>query len=197
MTKKHFRLLVTVVACCLAAAIPARAQNTITPEKRALIDDLLKVLQAEKNIKASISMVHSAMSKSLSELISNAIPDDPADKGEASEKAKKQVAELTVKARDRFHDRLMKEISVPDLIENVMVPLYDKFYTESELKDLIAFYKTPTGQKTVVVQPQLTGEVMGRTMDYLMPKVQTIMKEMSEEVQSELKKTQDRNNPKQ
>src|SRR5262249_15758684 len=197
MMNSHLRLIPTWVVCGLGMAGQARAQNTITLEKRAIINDLLKVTRAEQNIQASIAAVHSVMGKSLTEVISKTIPDDLGDKGDLSEEAKKRAAELTSKTMDRFHDRLMKEISVSDLIEKVMVPLYDKFYTESELKDLIAFYETPTGQKAVVVQPQLTGEAMQKTMNYLMPKIQTITTEMSKEVEDEIKKSQDRHNPRQ
>src|SRR5262249_10381127 len=163
MMNSDLRFLAALVVCGLGMVGPARAQNTITAEKRAIINDLLTVTRAEQNIQESIAAVHSVMGKSLTEVISKTIPDDLGDKGDVSEEAKKRASDLTSKTMDRFHDRLMKEINVTDLIENVMISLYDKFYTESELKDLIAFYKTPTGQKAVVVQPQMTGEAMQKT----------------------------------
>jgi len=49
--------------------------------------------------------------------------------------------------------------SVPQLVE-AMVPLYDRHFTESELDDLMAFYSTPTGRKTLVAVPALMQESM-------------------------------------
>jgi len=38
------------------------------------------------------------------------------------------------------------------------IPLYEKHFTENELDDLIAFYRTPTGQKAVKELPALMQE---------------------------------------
>jgi hypothetical protein len=39
--------------------------------------------------------------------------------------------------------------------EGKFVDIYVDSYSESELRDLIAFYETPTGQKTVRLQPEM------------------------------------------
>jgi hypothetical protein len=41
-----------------------------------------------------------------------------------------------------------------------MVPIYKKYYTHDEIKDLIKFYKTPIGQKTISVMPSVTQDAM-------------------------------------
>ena len=40
-----------------------------------------------------------------------------------------------------------------------LVILYEDAFTESELHDMTAFYKTPTGQKSLVMMPQLTAKL--------------------------------------
>jgi hypothetical protein len=40
------------------------------------------------------------------------------------------------------------------------VPIYDKYYTETDIDQLIEFYKSPVGKKMIEVQPQLTQESM-------------------------------------
>ena len=37
-----------------------------------------------------------------------------------------------------------------------LTQIYAEAFTENELRDLIAFYKTPTGQKTLSLMPELT-----------------------------------------
>ncbi|TAE61442.1 MAG: DUF2059 domain-containing protein [Nostocales cyanobacterium] len=44
----------------------------------------------------------------------------------------------------------------PDDIFNEYIPLYDKYFTDEEIKGMIAFYQTPLGKKTLNVLPQLT-----------------------------------------
>lgn len=44
--------------------------------------------------------------------------------------------------------------------ENLIVPVYAKYFTLEEVLELLAFYRTPIGQKTVEVMPLLTQESM-------------------------------------
>ena len=58
-----------------------------------------------------------------------------------------------------FWNEFKKEMKTDDLI-NLMVPIYKKYYTHDEIKDLIKFYKTPIGQKTISVMPSVTQDAM-------------------------------------
>lgn len=60
---------------------------------------------------------------------------------------------------DEFWDGFMKEIDYKELIE-LYVPIYDKYYTHQEIKDLILFYESPTGKKTVEKMPLIMAESM-------------------------------------
>jgi hypothetical protein len=46
------------------------------------------------------------------------------------------------------------------------IRIYREAYTQSELEELIAFYRTPVGQKTVEITPELMrqGSEMGQRM---------------------------------
>ena len=46
-------------------------------------------------------------------------------------------------------------ISIEKVEEEVFIPLYKETYTEGEVKELIAFYKTPVGQKSVQASQKL------------------------------------------
>jgi uncharacterized protein len=43
-------------------------------------------------------------------------------------------------------------------IKKDMAKIYMRHFTDDELKELIAFYKTPIGQKTAILTPVLTAE---------------------------------------
>lgn len=58
-----------------------------------------------------------------------------------------------------FVDRFKQELRPSDLIDRV-VPVYARYFTASELDDMIAFYETPTGRKLAEVEPQLAKECM-------------------------------------
>lgn len=66
-------------------------------------------------------------------------------------------------------------------MEQIYYPLYDKYFTEAELKDLIAFYKSPTGRKLLHATPQLTQAAMLKSNELLMPKIMVLLNELREE----------------
>ena len=49
--------------------------------------------------------------------------------------------------------------SEPEFID-LMVELYARHFTDQEVRDLIDFYQTPTGRKTIAVMPTLMQESM-------------------------------------
>jgi hypothetical protein len=60
----------------------------------------------------------------------------------------------------------------------VSYPIYDKYFTESELRDIIGFYKSSTGKKAIAILPQVVGDSMSRTNEILLPKMSSIMAEI-------------------
>lgn len=55
----------------------------------------------------------------------------------------------------KFWETFAAELKPDDLIKE-MIPIYNKYFTNEEIKQLIAFYKTPVGQKTL--NPQILQE---------------------------------------
>jgi len=60
-----------------------------------------------------------------------------------------------------------------DEVINHLVPVYAKYYTEADLKELIVFYRSPVGAKQVQNTPQLMEEVMQEVTKYFQTKVGT------------------------
>lgn len=60
---------------------------------------------------------------------------------------------------ESFWNEFKKEFNAKELID-LMIPIYDKYYTESDIDELIKFYKTPIGKKTISNMPLLMQESM-------------------------------------
>ncbi len=78
---------------------------------------------------------------------------------------------------DEFWDEFMKKVNPNDLID-LVVPIYDKYYTEEDIKALIAFYQTPIGQKTIKLMPQISQESMKAGEEWGMKLGEKIAEEM-------------------
>lgn len=61
-----------------------------------------------------------------------------------------------------MNNELMSFFSEKMYVQNGLVdrviPIYSKYFTDTEIKQLLEFYKTPLGQKTISVMPQVVSE---------------------------------------
>ena len=58
---------------------------------------------------------------------------------------------------------LLNEIQSENNINTLMdmiIPVYDKYYTDAEIKELITFYSTPIGKKLIETMPAVVQESM-------------------------------------
>jgi len=65
---------------------------------------------------------------------------------------------------------------------NDLVPIYQKYFTKSDIDAIAAFYKSPSGRKFV----EKTPEIMGEFMATLMPKMQAKIKPIIDKYQKEM-----------
>ena len=59
--------------------------------------------------------------------------------------------------------------NVDEIIER-LIPVYDKHYSEEELREIIQFYESPVGQKIFKVTPQIMKESIGVSVQYFQEK---------------------------
>lgn len=62
-------------------------------------------------------------------------------------------------------DEFEKAFTVEDIV-NLATPVYDKHFTHQEIKDMIALYKTPLGQKMLEKTPLVMQESMQKGQQY-------------------------------
>ncbi|UCC83546.1 MAG: DUF2059 domain-containing protein, partial [Gemmatimonadota bacterium] len=58
---------------------------------------------------------------------------------------------------EEFAARLRQDV---DRFIEILVPLYDRYLTLDEIRQLIAFYESPLGRRLVEIQPILAAESM-------------------------------------
>jgi len=117
---------------------PATAQSEIDRAKVADIRRLLELTGATALAKQAMD----SMEKSIKPLLTNSFP----------------PGEYREKLIDLFFERFHSKVSSEQLLD-LAIPVYDKYLTHEEIKDLIKFYETPLGQKTLSVLPQLVSEM--------------------------------------
>lgn len=87
------------------------------------------------------------------------------------------LTELSESEKMKKVMKSMKAI-MKKFVDDDMVNIYDKYFTEAELNDFITFYKSPSGQKFMKMQPDIQKEVMDIMMGKYMPDIMKAIEEV-------------------
>ena len=138
----------------------ALAQDSISAEKTALIKELVEVTGGKQSFDDIMTSVFAGQREHTKTMMDSLFADDkmmsPADKAMFAKMAQESVERATARAQEYF----TKKFDFDRFVNDVFIPSYAKHFTADELRDMIAFYRTPTGQKTIKVEPQIMAEGM-------------------------------------
>jgi len=121
-----------------AAAQPA----AIDPDKEADIRSLMELVGAREMVQDGIS----TSTEQYREKLLATVPNN--DKGQAFVNA--------------FADAYQKKVDV-DQITNQLVGVYDKHFSDDEIKGLLQFYGSPLGQKVASEMPKISREIQAHS----------------------------------
>lgn len=162
----------------LSSVEGVRAQVAIDPEKQALIQELMTLTQADKMSDRVMSMMLAQMEQQLPKIISSSLPNLP---GQDPKQSQQKTLEIAKRILDRYRQLLPQRIDLAKYTREISYSIYSKYFNESELQDLVSFYRSTTGQKTIQVMPQILTESMQEFNDKLMPEMMKIMSEIMQE----------------
>ncbi len=185
-------LLLTFSIFSVRAQDPASTPaQSISPEKQALIRELLELASSKKTIDAMLKAQAEQMEKQLPDIVWQAVSGmkeleslTPAQR----EEVRLKVVSSTLRAGQRMFELLQEKIDFNKLVEDISLPLYDKYFTENELSDLVVFYKSATGKKIIEVMPALVAESMTRAADVIVPRIGEMMSQIQAEETQRMQK---------
>ncbi len=177
MIRKSISLVVLVLFFslmgCAATKSPQPSAVSTADSKRESVEELLKLINAESqidNIYSQMDQVFQGMGKQLG--------------------VKPEEEELFDKYMSKVVS-LMKEEMNWDKLKEPMMKIYLKHYTEKEIQDQIAFYKTESGQSMLAKQPEVVKDSLKISQELMMnflPKLQKMAAEIGKEFQAERNK---------
>ncbi len=177
-------LLTGLMVCFVVLEAQALGQQTITPQKRALIKELLVVTDAVKLAESTSQTMMAQMEQDFPRIMEMLLTQQAAD-NQLTDTQRKALLEDSGKSSlrmlKRFQEKALTAINFGELLETVSMELYDKYFTEDELKDMIAFYRTPTGKKTVQVMPKLVNDTMQKSTELVLPRIMSVLDELIKE----------------
>jgi hypothetical protein len=157
-----------IVVAALAVSLPLFATE---PNPSARQRELVLKLLEEMNVSQTIAHVSDAI---FAQMEKQFLPAESDGKPQQIAEAKETWAAFREKA---------SKIDFAGLMTEAYIRMYSKYFTESELQDMAAFYATPTGKKSIEVLPQLFREGMEAGERELGPKIEQVMTEVMAEQQ--------------
>ena len=164
---------------------PAKpAATSASAEKRALVRELLDLTNSRQNTETLFNAQFDEMEKRLPEIEWQAITAIQ-DFGKLTLTQRNQMraklSESTLRMSKRIRTLFVERIDMQQLIEDITFSVYDRHFTVDELRNLVAFYKSPTGKKVVEVTPLMLTESAAKAGELVAPKVTAIVEEIQKE----------------
>ncbi len=156
------KILLTLLMLFVAGCASVQNSQPVVQDSRASAEQLLEVLKMGENFDNAMQQATGMQKNMLSQM--NLSEEEMA----AAQKAAQSSIKVTM---EKFSWANMKEM---------FVDIYAEVFTVEELNDIIAFYKSPQGQKFVEKQPELTRVTM--------QKMRTVMADVMPEIQKETAK---------
>jgi hypothetical protein len=185
--------------CVLSQEQSQTVAKSVSPEKRALITELLEVTEVRKSAVTIFNAMLDQNEKQMPDIVWQGLLSRKEFQeldAEAKDELMKTLMAESVRMNKRVRELFLERIDMARVVEEVSADLYDKYFTEGEIKDLIVFYKSQTGKKTIEVLPKMFGESMATTMEVVKPKVLEIVAELvneeTERAKEELEKKKNR-----
>ncbi|MEP6719334.1 MAG: DUF2059 domain-containing protein [bacterium] len=185
-----FFALVTINAA--QAQDPAsQPTQTVSPVKLALIKELLELTNSKKTmdtmLKAQAEQMDKQMPDMIWQIVSN-MKELQALTAAQREEIRAELTETSLRSGRRIYEVLLEKIDFNKVVEDISVPIYDKYFSESELSDLVAFNKSATGKKILEVMPNLVSESMTRASEVILPKVSEVITQLQAEETERIEK---------
>ena len=159
---------------CLAALPTFACAATDAPPNEASVRQLLEVMQVHKLLDSMMGQVEGVMTQATKQATQGQpiTPDvqKQIDKGRAEAMA------------------MMKEILDWNKLEPIYVRIYQKSFTQKEIDDLIAMYKTPGGQALLNKMPivmQNSMAEMQQMMQPIMQRIQRMQQDVAAQIQTD------------
>jgi hypothetical protein len=166
-----------VLVFALAMSLSTVAQQAASGDQPATRDDVLRMMEAT-GIRSQYERMQTAMLEQMKELF-------PATEDEHLTAAQRaRIVDIT----GRMIAETMNAYPVSDAINDI-VPIYQKYFTKTDVGAITAFYLSPAGHKFVHQMPEITSEYMAIVVPKMQERTRPIMDKYQKEFEDTLKTT--------
>jgi uncharacterized protein len=171
LQKIFSKLFLVAVAVTLFSFDSTFAQEVSLAEKKSLISKF-RILTGANNVRMRINFTVADVQKDLIELVEKDADLTESQKVELKKSAIEGGARLDKEVKDFFAD----QAKLTPISEEIIFQIYDKTFTESELRELVAFYQTTAGKKVLEFLPTLSAQYQKAYTEAVFPVLQEFIR---------------------
>lgn len=124
---------------------PVRAETPEEASRRQAAEKLLEIRKTADLVNSTVTRMGD---------MTDRISDSASKQAGPSVDQKEFGQKMRTEARDMISKEFNWEALKPEFVQ-----AYSQAFTEAELKEMTAFYQTPTGKKLVVLEPEISGKL--------------------------------------
>lgn len=180
MNGKLASLVILVLTISLAPGIVSSAAE----DKDKAIMELFNTMKTRENLEKSLATMEDSIKMNAPYFLKEV-------KGIMARDMAQEDVNIAAKAYNendfgakRIYEIFRYKFSVDRVINEIMIPLYKDNYNEEEIRQLIQFYNSDVGQKSLKLTPTIMGEISSQTRDM----TQMALSQAKEELAFELRK---------
>ncbi len=193
MQKINYKCLFIAVIITVLGSVSTFAQQPTSADKKSLVLEFRKLTGADKvNLGVNFSIAD------VQETLLSLVEQDKEITNEQKIELKKSATEAGARLDKEIKAFFTDQSKIAPLSEGIIYQIYDKSFTENELRELIAFYRTSTGQKALVFLPSLSSQVqkafvaavVPMLQSFIQPKIQTETEQLKQKlIEAKVKKS--------
>jgi hypothetical protein len=177
--------IVALLAAALAfSQVPAAAQSaapadTATAESTAAAKQLMDAINARSLMQASMQHMSAQLPQMLRAMTDSMVENKGKNMSAAEKKAAQADLEKAIPGMMAAIQKLFSDPALLDDFERETAAIYARNYTADEMRQLLAFYRSPVGAKTLATMPKVMQESMALSQKIMVPRMGKVIEEVT------------------
>lgn len=174
------KILALLAAALAFSSVPAAAQTDApSPEAAAAAKEMMDAINARGMMQASMQHMTIQLPEMLRAMTGSVM--EAKGKGLSADQKKAMQADLE-KAMPGMMASMQKLFGDPTLLDDLereTTAIYARNYTVDEMRQLLAFYRSPVGAKMLATMPKVMQESMAISQKIIVPRMGKVVEEMT------------------
>lgn len=182
------RSILFICAVTIILSVNVSTVFSATNSKDEAIKELIRVMNTMENMETSLSTMKDTIKMNAPYFLKEVKVILAREVGEEEVILAAETFNENDFGADRLYELFRYKFSLDRVEEEIMLPVYREHYNEAEIRQLISFYKSDIGQKTLKLNPTISREISTKTRDLSQVALNQAKEELAYELQKGLSK---------